>query len=119
MTDLVLGYASKTDAVLALKGQGKAPAEIGRMLGIPTKNVSALASSALRRGVQTPKQPNGDTGAEQMIAVIKALPIDVRESLSRQARKRDTTLSRLVLDLLTTIALDGLVNAVLDDGGAA
>ena len=38
------------------------------------------------------------------------------QPFSAKARRRDVSVARLVFDLLDTIAADGLVGAVLDDG---
>lgn len=119
----ILGYSSRTAAVLALQAEGKATNEIAHLLGIQVKTVSALACSAKRRRYAQPKDSNAAGPRlrrevpSQSVSVSTLLPIDVRSELAKEARVRDVSIDRLIFDLLAAIARDGLANAVLDDRG--
>ena len=50
-----------------------------------------------------------------VIEIRAHLPHELATRLRREACKRDTTVDRLIRDLLDTIVQDKLVQAVLDD----
>lgn len=110
MSVATMGYATRTAAAAALRDQAKTDSEIAELLGISVKNVKDLFYSAGRVRMD-------DCGAPAIDSSIrKALPVDIRQALSIEARKRDMPLERLILDVLGIVALDGLVTAILDDG---
>ena len=108
MTRPTLNYRSKTEAVMALKAQGLRVDAIARRIGTTVKNVETMARYARRRGLPLPVE-----------VVETLLSHDVHQRLVPQARKRKVTVDRLIVQLITAIANDNMVDAVLDDKGAA
>lgn len=104
----VLGYPSRTAAVLALRDQGMKNPEIASRIGIDGKTVAALLCNRGQRegGVSQPATPRA-TGL--------IVPADVVSDLRAHAMRRSISVDRLILTLLERIAIDGLVDAVLDD----
>lgn len=95
----VLGYPSMTAAVVALRAQGLSASAVARRLGIPANNVASMESAARRRVVPPVR-----------------LPVDVARLLERPARRRGIGIDCLALRIIATVARDGMVDAVLDDG---
>jgi hypothetical protein len=56
-----------------------------------------------------------ETGLGERPLVRVELDPAIVQPLRKEAAHRDTTLQRLIADLLDAIATDGLVTAVLDD----
>ena len=102
-----LGYASRTDAVLALRAQRASTAEIARRLAIEPKTVTALEHSAGRR--QRAPRP-----AEEMGRTI-VFPVDILDSLSPHAAKRGVHVNSLARRIVETVVDENMVDAVLDD----
>lgn len=107
MTSPALGYRSRTDAVLALKAQGDTRAQIARKLKTTEKNVETLARYGRRRGSLT------------MDVVGSLLPSHARDQLVSHAVRRKMTVDALMLRIVSAVASDDMVDAVLDDRGAA
>lgn len=104
-----LGYASRTEAVIALRGQGFSTRHIAGRLGIGVGTVSALEHSA-GRGKRTSRP------AEQLGRTV-VFPIDILAALGPHAAKRNMHPNSLARLIVETVVDDDMVDAVLDDGG--
>lgn len=93
---------------MALRAQGLGTEEIAQRIGGTVTNVRSLERYARRRSRPLPVE-----------AIETLLPERVTLLLGPEARKRNLTLNRLIIQLLTTIADDNMVGAVLDDRGVA
>ena len=94
----VLGYPSMTAAVVALRAQGLSAADVARRLGVSVDTVSALERPPRRRGSRPVR-----------------LPADVAKLLQKPADRRGLRVEQLALTIISTVARDGMVDAVLDD----
>lgn len=103
-----LGYASRSDAVVALRGQGLETKQIADRIGIEPKTVTALESSAARshRRALRPAEEHGRT---------ILFPIDVLNRLRRPAERRGIHPNRLARLIVEAVVDGALVDAVLDD----
>lgn len=103
-----LGYANRTEAVLALRGQGLDTTAIAARVGIEPKTVGALEASAARSKARA-RRPAEEQGRTVLF------PVDVLNGLRRPAERRGihpNHLARLIIEAV----IDGkLVDAVLDD----
>lgn len=108
MTKPVLNYRCRTDAVVALRAKGLPAEEVARLIGATRKNVESLERYGRRRGQ-----------ALHVEAIATVLPDEVQERLAPQARKRNLSLNRLIIRILTAVANDNIVDAVLDDEGGS
>lgn len=106
----VMGYATKTAAVLAMRDQGKGISEIARILGITPNAASGLESCARRARNRAAKKISA-TGS----TVADLIPLTARQRLRPHAAKRGVSTDRLIADLVIAIAESNLVDAVLDD----
>lgn len=95
------GYPSRTDAVVALLAKGLTPREVADRCGISVEAVSALECSARNRVGKPVK-----------------LPVDVTRILQKPADLRGMTVEQLATKIVTVVARDDMVGAVLDDGAA-
>lgn len=111
MTIPTLGYASRTDAVLALSRDGLGVDEIARRIGIERDTVYAHLAAGRGRG--EPRLAR-DTPSQTSISINRC----VLAALLPAAAARGLTPSVLARRLLAAIAADHLVDAVLDDGAA-
>ena len=102
-----LGYASRTDAVVALRAQRVSTAEIARRLNIEPKTVSALEHSAGRRA-RAPRP------AEEMGRTV-VFPVDILDALLPHAAKRGVHVNSLARRIVETVVDENMVDAVLDD----
>jgi hypothetical protein len=101
-----LGYPSRTSAVLALRQERLSTAAIAVRIGIDPKTVVALEVSASR--------------SRQMVregARTVVFPPDLLRRLRPHAARRGVTVNALARCILETALDEGLVDAVLDDGG--
>lgn len=98
----IAGYPSMTAAVVALRAQGLSASTVARRLRISVETVSALERSARRR----------ESGPVR-------LPADVAKLLQKPADRRGLRVEQLALTIIATVARDGMVDAVLDDGERA
>ena len=104
-----LGYASRTEAVQALRSQNLPTHEIARRLGVEVKTVTALEHSGARARRLRPAEAMGRT---------VVVPIDVLDALRPQAERRGLSVNALVRLIVETVADEAMVDAVLDDGVA-
>lgn len=106
-----LGYATRTDAVIALRSQGLGTAAIADRIGIEPKTVSALEASAARskRRALRPAEEQGRT---------VLFPVDVLNALRRPAEKRGLHANQLARMIVQAVVDGLLVDAVLDDAEA-
>lgn len=106
-----LGYPTRSAAVMGLREQGRTTREIAAALGVEAKTVTALEHSA-GRATRRPRP------AEEMGRTI-VFPVDVLDSLHPAAAKRGVHVNALARRIVEEVVDAGLVDAVLDDGGAA
>lgn len=106
-----LGYATRTDAVLALQAGGLSTIEIARKIGIPVATVSALAHSGLR----TNKRRSQPDDPAHMLGTAMVLAPDILRSLRRHAARRGISVNRMAALIIETVLDDDMVDAVLDD----
>lgn len=92
-----MGFPSKTAAVLALRGSGKRPKDVGRILNLSRKQVHALEYGSKRGTVSFPR--------------------DVLSLLTSPAKQRGLSVSGLAIALVATAALDNVIDAIMDDDG--
>lgn len=102
----VAGFSSRTEFVLHHRKDGKTRDWIAGELGIPVKSVSALECSARRFSPETVPGVVPSAGS--------FLP-HVRQMLRPAAAARELSVDALIRRLIETIAIEGLVDAVLDD----
>jgi len=97
----VLGYRSKTTAILALLKAGKSIAEVADILDTSVKIVTALAWAAKNRGNRSPRR------------------IEIGQKLERRlkpyAQEREMEVAAFVRYLLDVATKGNLIDAVLDD----
>lgn len=102
-----LGYATRTEAVLALRRQGRTTREIANLIGIRVETVSALECSARR----SPRHG----GPVHVRPEFGGVSLNTRQLLRPQAAARGMSVDRLIIHLIDQIAESNLVDAVLDD----
>lgn len=105
-----LGFASRTEAVLALRADGLSTRQIADRIGIEEKTVTALEHSAGRAKVR-PARPTEINGRTILF------PRDVLDRLAPHAAKRcihPNSLARMIVEIAVA---EGLVDSILDDGG--
>jgi len=110
-----LGYPSRKDAVLALMRKGLTNAQIAEKAGTTIGTVSTVTAQERRRTRMAMPRPGLSDGAESASAPLSALAT-VR--LEKAAAARGIDVAELCRKILTEIADDNLVDAILDDGGA-
>lgn len=110
---LCLGYPTRTDAVIALRSEGLSTREIAARIGIEPKTVTALEASGARRGGNQQPHPRRE--------FRNVVPIDpaTLAGLRPHAARRRISVDLLIQQLLMILADDDLVDALLDDDGAA
>lgn len=109
----IMGYPTKTAAVLAMRAEGMRISDVARKLGISQSAASGLESHAKRVKSINREAPSAARRASEFI------PLDVRVALRPHAAKRNVSTERLIIDLVIAVAENDLVDAVLDDGVAA
>ena len=104
-----LTYASRTEAVVALKAQGLTTAEVAARLGISSANASTLECYARRGRAYRSTQSK---------TVRVKVPREIMEKFAPDAAKRHIHPSVLVQRLIKTISDLRLVGYILDDEAA-
>ena len=98
-----LGYASRTDAAMALKARGLTYRQIAEAIGISIVNVQALIASRKRSDKLQKHRP------------APSLPAHMARALTPYAESRGITPPELAARILETVITDQLIDAVLDD----
>jgi len=106
-----LGFETRTEAVVALRGEGKSREEVARELKTTANNVKNLEAYAAK----TPAVLKARRKQQQDRRRITISDPTV-DTLERHALARSITFQELARRLLDAIARDGLVDNVLDDG---
>ncbi len=94
-----LGYQSRAAAALALKSKGMRPTEIGKLIGLTGRQVGFALQTKKRATLQFPRH---------MI-----------EMLEPHAERRGISVTALAIAIVFAAAEDDMIDAILDDGGAA
>lgn len=102
-----LGYPSRTEAVIGLRGQGYSTRQIAEAVGIQSKTVVALELSAARAR-REPKE--ADTPGRGVL-----FPVDILDALSPHAAKRGIHANTLARMIVETVVDENMIDAVLDD----
>jgi hypothetical protein len=111
----VLGYPSITAAAVALEAEGLRVSEIARRLGSRTHNISSLLCWAAKRdGKRRQRYRIRDDGGRQYVSV----PASMLAALEPHAGKRGISPQALMRRLVATALGDGMIDGILDDGGA-
>lgn len=104
-----LGFATRTEAVLALRAGGKSTKEIASAVGIEPQTVSALEVSALRSAARL------RNAAEAFDGRAVLLPADILSRMRRAAAKRGMEPHELAVRIIRAVVLEGMIDAVIDD----
>lgn len=110
MAIATLGYPSRMAAVDALDADGKSTEEIARLTGMKVTTVRSVRSLA-RSARVVRRQRLVEEDFRQAIWFDRR----VIDTLRPEADRRRVPVTELVRDLVSTIAEDGLVNAILED----
>lgn len=102
-----LEFATRTEAVLALRAAGNTTRQIADRLEIEPKTVSALECSAVRTAKR--RVPGAINGR----AVV--IPVDLMSRMRRAAGRRGLEPHELALLIVRTVVAGDLIDAVLDD----
>lgn len=103
-----LEFSSRTEAVLALRAEGKTSRQIADRIGISESTVTALEHSA-GRAKKRPARPAEINGRTVLF------PRDILDRLGPHAARRGihpNNLARLIVD---TVVSERLIDSVLDD----
>ncbi|MEZ5752844.1 MAG: hypothetical protein R3D60_13065 [Paracoccaceae bacterium] len=108
----VLGYRSMSAAVLALSGAGLSVAEITKRINAaqPDRPVTAQKVSRVKHVARHRAGPT---------KITLRLSKNAAFALAKAARARGEQQRELAERLLEAVMADGLINAILDDGGDA
>ena len=107
-----LGFFSRTEAMFALRRQGKTDREIAAALGVALKTLSALeASAARKRGAAEPSA----RGRTVEVGAAIYIPSEALKALRPHAERRNLSVNALVRRIVETVADEGMIDAVLDD----
>lgn len=100
-----LGYPTRTAAVVALRAKRFTLQQIADQIGIKVATVSALEHKYKRKM------------AEQNRTIL--FPTSMLEKLEKPAKHRGLSSNQLIREIVEAVVDDGLIDAVLDDGGVA
>lgn len=104
-----------TVEIAQLGVRGHRPGEIAERLGIPVQRVYRAFLIARRNGIKVPKyDTNGLRHTQSRLMIAPEL----RGALAPHATARGLNTGELARRILHRVAEDGLIDAVLDDGGA-
>lgn len=107
-----LGYPSRTDAALALEGQGMPIREIAARMGVTTGTVHALLNSGARRGTSQFKRHGARQRPDHRTVVFE---VETLSALALHAERRGISTNALVRRLVECAVDADLVDAILDD----
>lgn len=100
------------EAIINLGVTGMLPSEIAIRLGRPVTTVYAYLAEGRNEGHPIPRHKgHGNRGRAFILP-----PMDVVRALQPHAERRGVSVRELGLQLLETIADEGLVDAILDEG---
>ncbi|WP_421357837.1 hypothetical protein [Agrobacterium rosae] len=106
----ILGYPSRTAAVIDMRGKGLSISNIAERLSITSSAVSALEASNTRK----------ETRRTESFAIEGHRPVQVSNeayrSLRPYAARRDMSVDTLIQTMIEKAVNDGIVGAILDDG---
>jgi hypothetical protein len=103
--------------VVALAAEGVPPREIVKRLGIPSGTVHGHLWRARRDGTLKITFPRGGFRGREPGSTIVVMPRAVADLIRPAAEARGLTVCALATAVLARVAVDRLVDAVLDDGG--
>ncbi|MBD8686595.1 MULTISPECIES: hypothetical protein [unclassified Rhizobium] len=106
----ILGYPSRTAAVIDMRGKGLSISNIAERLSITSSAVSALEASNTRKETRRAES----FGIEGHRAV--QLSNEAYRRLRPYAARRDMSVDNLVQMIIENAVTDDLVGAILDDG---
>lgn len=105
-----LSYPSRTDAVFALRRQGLSTAAIAEKIGIESKTVTALETSAAnKRWKRRAPRPSEELGRTVIF------PVDVLDALGPHAARRNMHPNNLARLIVSTAVDEKMIDAILDD----
>lgn len=94
---------------------GMRPGIVAKELGVPASTVYSYIQRARNRGEDIPKAKTGPIHYKPF-AAVRVDPKAIAR-LDGAARKRGVTTRELAATIIERVAHDGMVDAVLDDGG--
>lgn len=107
-----MGHPTRTQAVLALAGQGLTTPEIARLISadapgdpVTVVKVSRLLCAARKKALVSP--------------ITLWLGSASYDQLAQEAARRGSRADHLACRLIETVLADNLIDAILDDGGDA
>lgn len=103
----VAGYMSQTDAVISMMEQGFSQKDMAARIGISKKQVQMVVHRLNRR-----KMTPGENAVDALAAVLSR---SVIEALAPHAFARGIDTRDLIVRIVATVALENLVDSVLDD----
>lgn len=106
----ILGYPSRTAAIIDMRGKGLSISNIAERLSITSSAVSALEASNTRKETRRAES----FGIEGHRAV--QLSNEAYRSLRPYAARRDMSVDALLQMIIENAVADDLVGAILDDG---
>ncbi|MGR3501577.1 hypothetical protein [Pseudaestuariivita sp.] len=93
------------------------PAEIHERTGLALGSIYTILSKARAKGIDLPSFKRGRPRGELKGGVILRLPQTLVTQLELAAEDRETTPRELATTILGVVIAEGLIDAVLDDGG--
>ncbi len=110
-----LGFDTKRDAMIHLHGQGHGLHVIAHSVG---SSVESVSTTLCRLGLKANKQSTTHHAGANPPLFLELSP-DLLPLLRPHAARRGLTCAALAALIIDTVAADGLVDATLDDRGAA
>lgn len=106
----ILGYESRTAAVIDMRGKGLSISNIAAKLSISSSAVSALEASNARK----------ETRRAESLTIDGHRPVQLSNqayrSLRPYAARRDMSVDTLVQTMIERAVTDDIIGAILDDG---
>lgn len=108
---------SPRSQIVSMAQNGRPPREIAAQLGIDATRIYNTLAEERRKGIPIPRFRGGPSGIYHKRVHVDGAVLDAFEPA---ARARHMTCHELAAELLAVLANDpDLIEAVLDDGGAA
>jgi len=105
------------EAAIAMAMRQVPPREIAAELGLDSNQVSCLLYYERQKGRDIPRARRGGSLKGQRFVIVDP-PRRLRQRLVPHAEARGLTVSQLAGAILDIAAEHGLIDAILDDGGA-